>query len=157
MLELPGNEAKCLREGGALVGPIFSISPFIGQSTDVILCGTDQQVQGLLPDAQRYDTLFQIMDSGERLILEVETEKDRWISIIADLDHALGQLALQSRRPLAIVRLSNAEETAPPSVQANKTLPLHPRFEQEMLAALERYADRFQQFKDGSFKLIRQK
>ncbi|NQV51686.1 MAG: hypothetical protein HQ500_00805 [Flavobacteriales bacterium] len=157
MLELKGNEAKCLREGGTLNGLSFSISPFIGQAADVILCGTDQQVQGLLSDAHRYDALLQIMDSGERLRLEIETENDRWLSIIADLDLALGQLALQARRPLAIVDLSNASGTTLPSEQADKTLPLHPRFEQELLAELERYADRFQQFKDGSFKLIRQK
>ncbi|MEQ9186608.1 MAG: hypothetical protein RLP15_02670 [Cryomorphaceae bacterium] len=157
MFKPNADASKCLREGGRLTSPTLALEAYTGQDAHVVICGSEDQVRSVLPDAPYLDALFQILDGGERLQCRVELADGEWVNLIADLDDALGQVALNARRPLAVV-LHPATQGGNPAVEhGNKHLPLHPRFEQELLVEIERYADCFEQYRDGSFKLIRQK
>lgn len=157
MLRPNPDASKCLREGGRLSSPTLALEAYTGQAAYVVICGSEDQVRSVLPNSHYLDALFQILDGGERLRCRVELANGEWLNLIADLDHVLGQVALNARRPLAVVLQPAAHGSNPAVEQENKHLPLHPRFEQELLVEIERYADCFEQYRDGSFKLIRQK
>jgi hypothetical protein len=144
---------KTLREGGSLVGQMIISSQ--AHASGTCICGSMSQVQQVMPPLN--EGLKQLLDVHEGLLfLEIEQASGQWTRCYVDLDGDLGALAMEARRPLCMLQAEQIPSRLQ-EIEGQKTLPLQPEFEQQLVQALNQCNYRFMQRADGSFKLNRMK